>query len=178
MQAILQPLRGPTLYTSTIWLAAAPRAFHFGYGTCRVHRIRSEKTKGCDIIPLRFWIHPFFFTIFGRKRSHGGPHLYMCDIVWQCGRFFSFFWQRHTKIIDDPSFLGRFQVSPRGGQHHERLSRSRSMPSMGRCTKKKDLVLSYGKAKSKEETNHVFVWWRAHILEIILKILVQLIQPS
>ena len=135
-----------------------------------------RKNQGVRYHPTSILDPPGFFSLYFVENVPMEARICICDIVWQCGGFFSFFKQQHTKVIDDPSFLGRFQISPRGGQHHERLSRSRSMPSIGRCPKEKnDLVLSHGKAKNKEETNHVFVWWRVHILEIILKTLVQLI---
>ena len=139
MQAI-QPLRGHTLYTfaPSGWrplqglfiLATAPAEFTV-YG--------QKKPRGAISSHFDFGSTRFFFTIFGRKRSHGGPHLYMCDIVWQCGGFFSFFKQQHTKIIDDPSFLGWFQISPRAASTTRDSRAVDRCPPLGGVPKKKTI---------------------------------------
>ena len=79
-----------------------------------------RETKGCEI-PLRFWIHPFFFhSIFSKTFPPGGPQLYIfvyeCDMLWHCGGFLSFFFffnkQQHRKIIDDPSLQTDHSKAP------------------------------------------------------------------
>ena len=136
-----------------------------------------RKNQGVRYHPTSILDPPvFFFTIFGRKRSHGGPHLYMCDIVWQCGGFFSFFKQQHTKIIDDPSFLGWFQISPRAASTTRDSRAVDRCPPLGGVPKKKRSGSESWKGKEQGRDKSCFcVMTCAHPRNHILKILVQLI---
>lgn len=179
----LQPLRGHTLYTSTIWLAATPRAFHFGYAATAPAEFTpyGQGNQGVRDHPTSILDPPLFFhSIFSKTFPHGGPQLYInvtwCDSVADSWVFFFL-----SSNIEKSSMIHLSKRTipkpPEWPAPRETLASSRSMPSMGRCPKKRTIwfwVMERQRTRKRLETHHVFVWWRVHILEII-KILVQLI---
>jgi hypothetical protein len=51
------------VHICTIWLAAAPRGFHFGYGTCRVHPY-GQGNQGVPYHPTSILDPPVFLKLY------------------------------------------------------------------------------------------------------------------
>ena len=98
-----------------------------------------RKNQGVRYHPTSILDPPGFFSLYFVENVPMEARICICDIVWQCGGFFSFFKQQHTKIIDDPSFLGWFQISPRAASTTRDSRAVDRCPPLGGVPKKKTI---------------------------------------